>query len=778
MKWLAFAFIFSALILVSPTPITTSQVFAETPPCKTYPVGHDLILANHTSRVNSAEFSQDGNSVATASKDGTAIIYNLRTKESHKIPHTNSVNSAEFSPDGNSVVTASNDGTAIVYNLKTKESHKIRHLYPVNSAQFSPDGNSIVTASWDHTAIVYNLKTKTSQRIQHSGSVRSAQFSPDGNSVVTASNDGATIIYNLKTGESHKTQHSDLVNSAQFSPDSNSIVTALSDGTAIVYNLKTKESHKIQHLSGVNSAQFSPDGNSVITASNDRLTKISQFTKTCIDPSLKVNNTKLLKDPQICIKCTNIDKLVDQVENLTDLSVEALCVKDYSKSDWDNVTPKIDLGQTSISEKDALMYLLRFQKMGGFEAKAHLPILLAILKSDLVVQKPELISNALANVLSVSNQLFESLLEEFPNLRKPLDTKATSKDFVCQNDKDKNAFTQAAIEYLKYKKYSNPKRSSFSDWQDLGAISNFLAKLPPAQKESALYDIAFSLADGAADDSRYSGIFYSKIFQFTKRAAMPLFGLKEETKPLTDLSLVRERNKIKPILLGEAPINNEADTKTVYGFFIKNFPEIKIPADVQPGDKLYDSTVKWEMKGKPYTAKLKIDVGDKNKALIPEGDSPKYSELRRGEDLVGLVMTGTSLGGSQTASTMNEYLSYYEKEGFEFSNDKKEISNITEFLKTQVESGELKYMIKEAHSDGDDKNLFRMSTKANLLIGINKKTNEKIYLAFPSPTDNTSTLLSNQEFGQWIREREKKGGGQIVYFNTSCGSKAKAVHEI
>ena len=132
--------------------------------------------------------------------------------------------------------------------------------------------------------------------------------------------------------------------------------------------------------------------------------------------------------------------------------------------------------------------------------------------------------------------------------------------------------------------------------------------------------------------------------------------------------------------------------------------------------------------------------------------------------MVGLVMTGTSLGSSQTASTMNEYLAYYEKEGFEFSKEKKkdqkEISNVTEFLKQQVESGELKYLIKEAHSDGDDKNLFRMSTKANLLVGVNRKTIEKIYLAIPSPADNNSTLLSNQEFGQWIREREKKGGIQ------------------
>jgi hypothetical protein len=41
-----------------------------------------------------------------------------------------------------------------------------------------------------------------------------------------------------------------------------------------------------------------------------------------------------------------------------------------------------------------------------------------------------------------------------------------------------------------------------------------------------------------------------------------------------------------------------------------------------------------------------------------------------------------------------------------------------------------------------------------------------------------STLLSNQEFGAWIKEREKRKKGQLVYFNTSCWSDRKAIHEI
>ena len=78
-------------------------------------------------------------------------------------------------------------------------------------------------------------------------------------------------------------------------------------------------------------------------------------------------------------------------------------------------------------------------------------------------------------------------------------------------------------------------------------------------------------------------------------------------------------------MIGEAAIDNATGTKTDYGFFIKSLPELEIPTDIRAGDELNDSTVRWEMKGKPYTASLKIYGGDKSRPLIPEGNSPKYS---------------------------------------------------------------------------------------------------------------------------------------------------------
>jgi WD40 repeat protein len=82
--------------------------------------------------------------------------------------HTSQVQSADFSPDGQRIVTTSYDRTARVWNaangqlLAKLEDHTggVGNPDPFTSgasAAFSPDGQRIVTASDDHTARVYRV---------------------------------------------------------------------------------------------------------------------------------------------------------------------------------------------------------------------------------------------------------------------------------------------------------------------------------------------------------------------------------------------------------------------------------------------------------------------------------------------------------------------------------------------------------------------------------------------------------------------------------------------
>ncbi|MFA7241153.1 MAG: hypothetical protein WC091_13670, partial [Sulfuricellaceae bacterium] len=69
------------------------------------------------------------------------------------------VNCVAFSPDGSSIATASYDNSARLWDLASgKELRRFDgHGDPVNCVAFSPDGSSIATASSDNSARLWDL---------------------------------------------------------------------------------------------------------------------------------------------------------------------------------------------------------------------------------------------------------------------------------------------------------------------------------------------------------------------------------------------------------------------------------------------------------------------------------------------------------------------------------------------------------------------------------------------------------------------------------------------
>ena len=227
----------------------------------------------HSGRVNSVSFSPDGTLIATASADGTAIVWDKQGNQQARLSHSHEeVISVSFSPDGNLIATACADGTAKLWNLQGDRvgDGEFKHSKGLTYVSFSPNGNLLATASYDDTAKLWNLQGKQLASFEHPESdwVTSISFSPDGNLLATASRDGVKL-WNLQGKEQDSFQDSDWVTSVSFSPDGNRLATASSDGTVKLWNLQGKEQASFKHSHGITSISFSPDGNRLATASQD-----------------------------------------------------------------------------------------------------------------------------------------------------------------------------------------------------------------------------------------------------------------------------------------------------------------------------------------------------------------------------------------------------------------------------------------------------------------------------------------------------------------------------
>jgi WD40 repeat protein len=245
------------------------------------------ILRGHEWVIKSVAFSPDGRTIITASKDGTARLWDTATGKETLVlrGHEGIVTSAVYSPDGRIVVTASDDKTARIWDVATgREIAVLRgHKDSIGLATFSPDGGSVVTTSYNDSAMWSTVENAarvwdaaTGKEIAtlhgHDSVVVSAAFSPDGKTIVTASLDQTARLWETATGrEIAILRHEAPVTTAAFSPDGKAVLTTPVDKTARLWDAATGQELVMLrgHDGPINFAGFSPDGKMVVTASFD-----------------------------------------------------------------------------------------------------------------------------------------------------------------------------------------------------------------------------------------------------------------------------------------------------------------------------------------------------------------------------------------------------------------------------------------------------------------------------------------------------------------------------
>jgi WD40 repeat protein/energy-coupling factor transporter ATP-binding protein EcfA2 len=237
-------------------------------------------IEGHTDGVLEVNFSPDSRTLVSASLDKTIRLWNVATGSLIRtIPNNTWISSVSFSPNGQLLVAACPDNTVKLWYtdgrpLKTL----VGHTNKVMDARFSSTGSLILSVSEDGTARLWNPITGRVVRVIQGGSgkVYGGAFNRDGSLVALANEDNTVKLWTI-TGNLVKTLqgHQTSVLNLRFSQDDRLITSASKDGTITIWSREGQLLQKLQgHRDSVGSVRFSPDGKQIVSGSNDKTIRI------------------------------------------------------------------------------------------------------------------------------------------------------------------------------------------------------------------------------------------------------------------------------------------------------------------------------------------------------------------------------------------------------------------------------------------------------------------------------------------------------------------------
>eukprot|EP00088_Acartia_fossae_P001565 TRINITY_DN1060_c0_g1_i1.p1 TRINITY_DN1060_c0_g1~~TRINITY_DN1060_c0_g1_i1.p1 ORF type:complete len:348 (-),score=60.46 TRINITY_DN1060_c0_g1_i1:445-1488(-) len=253
------------------------------------------IMSGHSGPIIQLCFSDDGDTIYTASTDKTVGLFDTMTGQRIKRlkGHTGIVNSVDVARDDRPLIVSGGDDCHVrVWDRRQRlPVHNLNNEYQVTAVTFTNDGKQVVSGGIDNDLKIWDLRTGSVETVMrgHSDTTTGMSLSPDGNYVLTNSMDQTARIWDVRpfcTGErcvkifrGHAHNFEKNLLHCAWSPDGALISVGSSDRNVYVWNVASRKLiYKLPgHLGAVNDVDFHKIEPIILSVGSDKQIYLGEF---------------------------------------------------------------------------------------------------------------------------------------------------------------------------------------------------------------------------------------------------------------------------------------------------------------------------------------------------------------------------------------------------------------------------------------------------------------------------------------------------------------------
>ena len=314
------------------------------------------------------------------------------------------------------------------------------------------------------------------------------------------------------------------------------------------------------------------------------------------------------------------------------------------------------------------------------------------------------------------------------------------------------------VVYFLFDEISSGRIADYAAWLKYKPIFDTFLKAKEIEEYLEVY--GYRSAEFGVSEPDLALMDPDKLWAFAWNQAAKLFHNKDSTE-FTDLSIFQRDGVVTNILMGSQPIPDGITNK--YGFYTRL--EASLPVASLTGERSLSS--KWMQGDREFTADVKIS----EPLVAPRPTITRFpGKARR-----GLIFLDATMIKADVDDLLKSYGGYYRDLGFKFG-PQVPVSDVPAFFEREVGTGNLDYLVRDGHSDGDDENVIVLYPDGFVIEGKRQGPDgeESIKLVYNLKKEPKTERVRYDRFNELLRKRATTMPQPLVFVDGSCWGIEKA----